>query len=54
LIPQLQEIVAMYKEIEEVFYIYDFSSCKKIARKRFEKWFIKISKLDFITELQNS
>ena len=54
LIPQLQEIVAMYKGIEEVFYIYDFSSCKKIAKKRFEKWFIKISKLGFITELQNS
>jgi len=54
LIPQLQEISAMYKEIEEVFYIYDFSTCKKIARKRFERWFTKISKLDFITELQNS
>lgn len=54
LVPQLQEIFAMYKEIEELFDIYDFSTCKKSARKRFEKWFTRISKLDFITELQNS
>jgi transposase len=44
----------MYKQIEKVFEIYDVSTCKKIARKKLEQWFIQISKLDFITELMNT
>jgi transposase len=54
LIPMFADIVAMYKKIEEIFNIYDFSTCKKTARKRFERWFSSLSNLDFITELQNT
>jgi len=54
LIPMFSEIVAMYKKIEEIFNIYDFSTCKKTAKKRFERWFSSLSNLDFITELQNT
>lgn len=53
-LPQLQNIAAMYEQVEEVFAIYDAKICKKQARKRFERWFMQISKLDFIDELQNS
>jgi hypothetical protein len=54
LIPKFQEITAMYEKIEEIFFIYDNSTCKKIAKKRFERWFISLTNLDFITELQNT
>lgn len=54
LVPQLQDIAAMYEKVEEVFVIYDFSTCKKTAKKRFERWFNSLTNLDFITELQNS
>ncbi len=54
LIPKFQEITAMYEKVEEIFAIYDFSTCKKTARKRFERWFTSLSSLDFITELQNT
>jgi len=54
LIPMFADIVAMYKKVEEIFNIYDFSKCKKTAKKRFERWFISLSNLDFITELQNT
>jgi len=54
LIPMFSEIVAMYKKVEEIFNIYDFSTCKKTAKKRFERLFISLSNLDFITELQNT
>jgi hypothetical protein len=54
LIPMFSEIVAMYKKVEEIFNIYDFSTCKKIAKKRFERWFSSLSNLDFIIELQNT
>jgi len=54
LVLKFQEITAMYEKIKEIFFIYDFSTCKKVAKKRFEKWFSSISNLNFITELQNT
>lgn len=53
-IPQLQNISAMYKQIEKIFEIYDNKYTIKEARNEFNKWFSSISKLHFITELQNT
>ena len=54
LIPGFEEIVAMYKQIEKIFEIYDSKITVKQAKKEFDKWFTSVSKLDFITELQNA
>lgn len=54
LIPGFEEIVAMYKQIEAVFDIYDSDFTVTQAKDKFNKWFTSISKLDFITELQNT
>jgi Zn-finger domain-containing protein len=54
LIPMFADIIEMYKKVEEIFNIYDFSTCKKIAKKRFERWFSSLSNLSYITELQNT
>lgn len=54
LIPWFEEIVAMYKEIEKIFEIYDSEISIKEAKKQFSKWFTAISRLDYITELQNT
>lgn len=54
-IPQLQEIAAMYQKVERVFEIYDNSLLSpEEAKAQFNAWFIDISKLSFITELQNT
>ena len=53
-IPLLQNIVAMYKQIERLFEIYDNNYSIENARIEFNKWFIFSSKLDFIIELQNT
>ena len=54
LIPWFDEITAMYEQIEIVFKIYDSKSTVKEAKSQFDNWFTSISKLDFITELQNT
>jgi transposase len=55
LIPELQNITAMYQQIEKVFEIYDDKeSTRNTAQTAFHTWFQSISKLDFITELQNT
>ena len=54
LVPWFEEIAAMYEQIEKIFEIYDSKITVEQAKKEFDKWFTSISKLDFITELQNS
>jgi transposase len=55
LISELQDIVAMYQQIEKVFEIYDNKeSTIDTAKIAFTVWFAGISRLDFITELQNT
>ena len=54
LVPWFEEIVAMYEQIEKVFSIYDSNISVDKAKEEFNKWFTIISKLDFITELQNT
>lgn len=54
LIPWFEEITAMYEQIEKIFEIYDSKITVEQARYQFNKWFTAISKLDFITELQNA
>jgi len=54
LIPDLQNIAAMYTKIEKIFEIYDSKYTVEKARNEFTEWFKDISKLDFIVELQNT
>lgn len=55
LIPGLQPIAAMYQQIEKIFEIYDDKShTRDTAKEAFLSWFKQISKLEFITELQNA
>lgn len=55
LIPEFQNIVAMYQQTEKIFEIYDNKEhTTDTARTAFNAWFQSISKLDFITELQNT
>lgn len=55
LIPQLREIKEMYVRVEKIFEIYDhMENTKDTARIAFNAWFKDISRLDFITELQNT
>jgi transposase len=44
----------MYKKVEKVFEIYDSNYTVQQAKDEFNKWFKDVSKLDFITELQNT
>jgi hypothetical protein len=44
----------MYEQVEKIFEIYDSEITVTEAKEKFSKWFISISKLDFITELQNT
>ena len=48
LIPGFEEIVAMYKQIETIFEIYDSKISVGEAKNKFNKWFSTISKLDYI------
>ena len=55
LIPELQNIAAMYQQVEKIFEIYDDKeSTRDTAKTAFHAWFADISRLDFITELQNT
>lgn len=55
LIPELQTIATMYQQIEKVFEIYDDKkNTRDTAKTAFLAWFADISRLDFITELQNT
>jgi len=44
----------MYEKIEKIFEIYDSKFTVEQAKEAFIKWFSESSKLDFITELQNT
>ena len=54
LITGFEEIVAMYKEVEKIFEIYDSKISIEEAKNEFYNWFSAISRLDYITELQNT
>lgn len=54
LVPWFEEITAMYEQIEKIFEIYDSDITVDKAKEEFTKWFVSISRLDFITELQNA